>query len=100
MINLTKSEQAIVEYADWADAHMQWKVTSNRTHRLKTIRSLEAKGILRNIGEVFMQDDDGFMTDPEHTRTGWELTELGKSMAEAIQGQQRIEFEARLAGNL
>ena len=75
---LTRSERDALMEAEYVDRQMGWKLLSSRTCRIRTIRTLVAKGLLKSAGPTYLCDGDGWLVEPEQIREGWELTPAGR----------------------
>ena len=86
MGDLSRAEQDAL-YAARECSSCEWCFVSSRTHRRRTIRSLEAKGLLRFLGVVDLvwNYDHPTREEREVARAAWEITKTGLALIDGAE---------------
>lgn len=78
-MKLGRRQRAALESVAWGTEHFGALVTGEST-RAEVVRSLHAKGLVKDAGMVAVCDGDGYLLQPERYRQGWAITEAGKAV--------------------
>lgn len=81
-MKLGRRQRAALETVAWGTEHFGALVTGSNT-RASVVRSLLAKGLVKDAGMVAVCDGDGFLLIPERYRQGWAITNAGKKALES-----------------
>lgn len=92
MPDLTKSEREFLSRALHWHNKMGWVMGTGRMYRRATGERLKRRGMLVDV-EYRVCDGDGFALQPERWRSGYELTEEGKRVAEELAAEEKQRFK-------